>query len=619
MTRTALSNSTAPKAWIYARYSTDHQTQKSIDDQVAECRRYCERMGYVVERVLEDAEITGFIDQRPGYQELLRGVETGALDVIVGENIDRVVRDSEHSARLGKLLEFHDIEFWTIQEGKVGLLQLALKTMMSGEMRRTVAMQAHRGLSGNVAAGKSAGGLSFGYEIARNDRGDRISGELCVVESEAVVVRRIMEEYARGKTPQKIASDLNAEGIASPSGTKWRQNTINGNPQRGTGILNNELYIGVRAWNRLEYRLHPATQKRVSRLRPQEEWIYADVPHLRIADDELWDRVKRRQAGLRSMKRAPKNETGARAPYHSRRPKYLLSGLLFCGCCGGKLTIAGTSRKYYYCQRAKEEGASTCKGMTGLPQDAAEAAVMAGLKRDLMQPKALAEFRAAYAREFSRGNVDLAAEKGVIERQIRTHDKEIENATRAIMAGVNSPSLLDALRKAEANKLALVGRLEGLVETPADLPEDLDRRYATLVRSLETILAMPELVIEAIDVVKTLVERIVVEEQPAGGHILDLHGNLGRMLKASAPDVFHPGSCLCASSLGMVAGVRVNHYLARKNTLMKQQLAAHVAGSGVAQAFQFKAAAACLAWLDLLFGAFDIPGVNEPEVFARSA
>ncbi len=358
-----------------------------------------------------------------------------------------MARDSEHSARLRKLIEFHGIEFWTIQEGRVKALALALKTMMSGEMRRTVALQAHRGLAGNVAEGKNAGGLS--------------------------------------------------------------------------------------------YRLHPTTQKRVSRLRPREEWIFADVARLRIVDDELWDRVKKRQAGLRSNRKGTSGtESGSakRWPHHSRRPKYLLSGVLFCASCGGKLTIAGTGRKYYYCQRAKEEGPSACSGMIGLPQIEAENAILAGMKRDLMQPEAVEAFRAEYAAALATATDRVSEERTRLERQLRQIEKQIANATSLIMAGVNSQALIAELTKAEAEKTAVSARLEHLAKPQAELPADLNRRYAAIVRELEATLAKPELIMQGIDIMKTLVERVVVEEAPEGGHVLDLQDDLARMLTATAPE-----------------------------------------------------------------------------------
>ena len=71
--------------------------------------------------------------------------------------------------------------------------------------------------------------------------------------------------------------------------------TINGNRERGTGILNNELYIGNLVWNRLRYMKDPATGKRRSRLNPESDWITREVPALRIIPQELWDAVKARQ------------------------------------------------------------------------------------------------------------------------------------------------------------------------------------------------------------------------------------------------------------------------------------------------------------------------------------
>lgn len=67
---------------------------------------------------------------------------------------------------------------------------------------------------------------------------------------------------------------------------------MHGNPKRGTGILNNELYIGKLVCNRLK---DPDTGKRVSRLNPKTDWVVNDVPHLCIVDQNLWDAVKTRQ------------------------------------------------------------------------------------------------------------------------------------------------------------------------------------------------------------------------------------------------------------------------------------------------------------------------------------
>jgi hypothetical protein len=113
------------------------------------------------------------------------------------------------------------------------------------------------------------------------------------------VVRRIFREFSEGRSPRAIAHQLNAEGVPSPRGGEWKVNTIYGNTKRGTGILNNELYAGVRVWNRLQYRKNPETDQRASRGRDVEEIIRVEVPHLRIVEEDLWQAVKARQEGQR--------------------------------------------------------------------------------------------------------------------------------------------------------------------------------------------------------------------------------------------------------------------------------------------------------------------------------
>jgi len=62
-----------------------------------------------------------------------------------------------------------------------------------------------------------------------------------IAKAEAKIVQRIFEEYVAGRTPREIAHDLNNEGISPPRGRSWNASTINGNMQRGTSIIQNEL------------------------------------------------------------------------------------------------------------------------------------------------------------------------------------------------------------------------------------------------------------------------------------------------------------------------------------------------------------------------------------------
>jgi hypothetical protein len=120
--------------------------------------------------------------------------------------------------------------------------------------------------------------------------GEAVRGERCINSAEAAIVRRIFEEFANGCSPRAIAQSLNKDRILGPAGRSWGPSTIYGNWQRGTGILNNELYVGRLVWNRQQFIKDPNTGRRQARLNAETKWIIEDVPHLRIIDDHLWPR-----------------------------------------------------------------------------------------------------------------------------------------------------------------------------------------------------------------------------------------------------------------------------------------------------------------------------------------
>lgn len=146
--------------------------------------------------------------------------------------------------------------------------------------------------------------------------------------------------------------------------------------RRGTGILNNELYIGRLVWNRLRYLKDPETGKRISRLNPEVQWIIQDVPDLRIIDQDLWDKAKARQRSLDA------SGTGkfASGYWDRRRPRYLLTGLMRCGSCGGG--FVNFNKVYVGCANARNKG--TCDNKLTMHRADLEGAILHGLQHRLM-------------------------------------------------------------------------------------------------------------------------------------------------------------------------------------------------------------------------------------------
>jgi site-specific DNA recombinase len=385
------------RAAIYARYSSDNQREASIEDQVRQCRARIAQEGWQLGEVYSDHAISGATTLRPGYQQMLEDARAGRIDVLVAEALDRLSRDQENIAGLFKQLCFAGVRLVTLSEGEIGELHVGLKGTMNALFLKDLAHKTRRGLEGRVRQGKSGGGLCFGYDVVRklDASGEALHGERGINESEAAIVRRIFEEFAKGRSPRAIAQSLNKDGIAGPGGKSWGASTIYGNWRRGTGILNNELYIGRLVWNRQQFMKDPATGRRQARLNPENKWIVEEVPHRRIVDDPLWAAVKERQQHSRS--RVVTNDKGIRSE-RARRPNYLLSGLLKCGTCGGG--FSKISQSHYGCSTARNKG--TCDNLLAIRRDRLEATVLNGLKHQLMQPDLVAAFVDEFHREVNR-------------------------------------------------------------------------------------------------------------------------------------------------------------------------------------------------------------------------
>jgi DNA invertase Pin-like site-specific DNA recombinase len=260
---------------------------------------------------------------RSGILRLLEAAKINSFDAVIAETMSRIGRDEEDRAAIRKRLAFAGVELRTPTDGVVTALTDGIRAVVDAQQIRDLKGMIRRGMSGVIRDGRHAGGRGYGYRPIPGK-----PGELQIVEREAAIVRRIFGEYVEGCTPREIAASLNRDGVSPPRGIRWAAATINGNKKRHHGILLNELYAGRAVWNRVRMVLNPDTGRRVSRANPAEEWMRAEVPHLRIVQADLFDAAQQRKAARTIL-----------SPHRQRKAKYLLSGLLKCGCCGGGMSV----------------------------------------------------------------------------------------------------------------------------------------------------------------------------------------------------------------------------------------------------------------------------------------
>jgi site-specific DNA recombinase len=522
---------------LYARYSTDNQSVASIEDQFRICREHADRERWQIIDTYHDAAISGAsVILRPGIQALLQDAQRGKFDIVLAEALDRVSRDQADVATLFKHLRFAGVQIVTLAEGEISELHVGLKGTMNALFLKDLAAKTHRGLRGRVEKGKAGGGLCYGYDVVKriDSEGEPVRGERAINEAEAVVVRRIYREFAAGKSPRAIATDLNRDGIPGPFGHSWGDTTIRGHASRGNGIVNNELYIGMLVWNRQRFIKDPNTGKRVSRPNPQAKWIRTEVPALRIADDELWQRVKARQAELaKQFEATTKGVRSARAARLNglRRPAFLLSGLLICGCCGGRYGIVVNDR--YGCLGHFRKG--ICDNGRTVRRDDIERRVLAGLTDKLVSPEAVAVAMRAHAEETNRQNHERRAQTESDRRSLEKIERGIKGIMAAIEDGMYQQTMKARMGELAEQKAEIEARL---ADAPADMPDvhpNITELYRTKVIRLAETLADPESNGEAREDIRSLVGEVVLTPGEKRGQInAILRGELMAVLDLAA-------------------------------------------------------------------------------------
>jgi site-specific DNA recombinase len=436
-------------AVVYARFSTELQNEKSTEDQIELCRAYAARQGFDVIGTYEDKARSGAsVFGRDGLMRLMHAARDRKFGVVIVEALDRLSRDMEDLAGIHKRLSFLGVEIHAVHDGTADAVLVGLRGLVGQLQREDGAKKVRRGMASVIRDGRHAGGRAYGYRPALGR-----TGELEVVEEEAEVVRRIFSAYADGRPPREIAGELNREGVVPPRGPKWNASTINGNAQRGNGLIFNELYAGRIVWNKVRMVKNPDTGKRISRPNPRDQWQTIAAPLLRIVDDETWARVQ-----------ALKAEKARLSTNVKRRPAHLLSGLLRCGCCGSGMSVHDrdkTGKTRIRCSAVRESG--SCSNRRILYLWDVEEAVLRGMTEELKDTRLIETYVRTYNEERKRLAATALSRRTRIERKRDRLEAERQRAIDLLIKGVlreeEGRARLDELKtqveEAERERLSL--------------------------------------------------------------------------------------------------------------------------------------------------------------------
>ena len=330
-------------AVIYARYSSDKQTEQSIEGQLRVCKDYAQRNDIVILDTYIDRAMTGKNDHRGSFQRMMKDSHKRQWDYVLVYKLNRFSRNKYETAMHKKTLRDNGIRLLSamenIPETPEGIILESLLEGMAEYYSAELAQKVKRGRHETRLKGLFPGGVvMYGYRLENR--------KLVVDENQAEVVRYVFEEYAKGVYVDKIIKALTEKGIYH-RGKPFPKNTI-------YNLLKNEKYTGI-------YRLN--------------DTVYENV-FPRIISDELFDKV-------RAI--SEKNHYGKR----SITTVYLLRGKMVCGYCGYSIIAeTGTARNgallhYYKCRGRKQKNG--CRKEV-VPQVLLEQMILNAITDNLQQP-----------------------------------------------------------------------------------------------------------------------------------------------------------------------------------------------------------------------------------------
>ena len=334
-------------AVIYARYSSDNQTEQSIEGQLRVCEQYAKNNDIVILKTYIDRAMTGTNDNRPDFQQMIKDSASKEWQNIIVYKLDRFSRNKYETAKYKKILKDNGVKLISAMENipdtPEGIILESLLEGMAEYYSAELSQKVKRGMNETRLKGNFTGGtIIYGYNVENH--------KVVINEEQAEVVRFIYEQYALGVYVKDIIQKLNEKHIYN-RGKPFARNTI-------YNILKNEKYSGIyRHNNEVFENMYP-----------------------RIVSQEIYDKVR---------KKTSQNHYGKR----SIEVVYLLRNKLKCGYCGEPISAEcgtsskGNKRRYYKCL-GKKRHTTNCNKQT-LRKEILENFVVNILLEELNRPETI--------------------------------------------------------------------------------------------------------------------------------------------------------------------------------------------------------------------------------------
>lgn len=338
---------------LYLRVSSEGQRDNhSLPTQREGCLKFAGERGWRVVEVVEEVYTATGLD-RPRLAEVRKRVAAGEADVVLVFDQDRLSRKARQTHRLLDELDEAGAEVWSVRQGKfeldaMGTFMTSARGFgaeMENEQRRERSMRAHRDRCEKGMLLGSSPKPRYGYRWPEEPRSDGRLKKACyeVDPATAPVIQRIFRDVANGVPLRRVATELTAEGVPTPTGKipEWRHQTLR-------EMLTEPMYCGE-AWAlaRIRHRTAKVRNPKIvfdtaNAVRLPEGTVPA------LIERATWEQV---QEVLAENKR--------RGQAYARNPEQVLlrGGFVRCGQCGRAMVIAHRpyNKRSYRCNKMSNE------------------------------------------------------------------------------------------------------------------------------------------------------------------------------------------------------------------------------------------------------------------------
>ena len=434
------------RAVLYLRVSTARQAEHdvSIPDQRRQGEAYCKARGYELVETYVEPGASATNDRRPEFQRMMEAgtSKPAAFDIVVVHSFSRFFRDH------------FELEFYVRKLAKNGVKLVSMTQELGDDpmhvmMRQIMALfdeyqskenakHTLRALKENARQGFWNGSLPpVGYRVIEAEkRGAKVKKVLEVDPLHADTIRLMFKLALQGDGDsgrmgvKSIAKYLNERKLYTRTGGRWGVGTVH-------RILTRRTYIGEHEFNRRSKR---------GEVKPDSEVVTVAVPPL--IERETFDAVQKLL-----KKRAPMVTPGRTVSGPT-----LLTGICFCGDCGGAMTLRTSGKakhyRYYTCSIAARQGKTGCAGRT-IQMDRLDHLVADHLETRLLDPERLADMLTSHLDRREEQDARRRTQAAELNRRAAEAEARLKRLYAAIESGIadlDDPSLKERIDELKATR-----------------------------------------------------------------------------------------------------------------------------------------------------------------------